>query len=30
MSLGVIHVIYIRLDGGHVGICQYGGPIGLT
>jgi len=29
MSLGFIPVIYIQLDGGHVEICQDGGPIGL-
>jgi len=28
--LSFIPVIYIHLDGGRVGICQDGGPIGLT
>jgi len=26
--LSFILVIYIQLDGGHVGICQNGGPLG--
>mgnify|MGYP006890278754 FL=1 len=25
-----IPVIYIKLDGGHVGFCHYGGPIVLN
>ena len=29
-SLSFIPVIYIQLDGGHVGFCQDGSPIGLT
>ena len=29
-SPGSLPVIYIQLDGGHVGFCQNGGTIGLT
>jgi len=28
--LSFVPVIYIQLDGGHVGFCQDGCPIGLT
>ena len=28
--LSFIPVIYIKLDGGHVGFCHYGGPIVLN